>query len=235
MLILVFGISAIAWFMSIEYPFQKKVTQQALISDDQIAVKTSPWLSFIPRNKAPEVGIIFYPGGKTSPETFAPILREYAEHGLLAVITPMPFNTAFLGINNADDVIAYYPRVTTWFIAGHSLGGVAASVYMKKADTSKVKGLLLWASYPATDISDLKIKVLSVSGLEDRGATPEKIALHKKLLPSNTKYVAIGGANHWQFGFFQPKKARQKEIISASEQQNRVFEATYRFINSILR
>ncbi|MDF3125303.1 alpha/beta hydrolase [Rheinheimera sp. 1928-s] len=231
-LLVVVVTGTLAW-MSIPFAYHKDETATALISSDQVRVSQGDFISFQPVQTAPVKGILFYPGGKTSAETFAPLMRRFAEQGYLAVIVPMPFNTAFLGIDKADDVVAAYPAIQQWVIAGHSLGGVAAVEYVKTADLSRFKGLLLLASYPASDISQLGIAVKSISASKDLQSTPQKINDNKAKLPVNTDYVVIENANHWQFGSFAAEDEQQQGLLSPSEQAEQVFARSLAFLQAI--
>lgn len=229
-IILAIAFIGVGVWMSNPYSYQEDVVAQALISSDEVMVKTEPWLTFTPKEMANDTGIIFYPGGKTTADTFAPVMRQYAERGYLSIITPMPLKTAFLGIKKADDVIAAYPAIKQWFIVGHSLGGVGASEYVKNADLSKVKGLIFWASYAASDISELPISVLSISASKDLQSTPEKIQLNKVKLPSNSHFVEIEDGNHWQFGYYHEENNEQSSLKDFVSQQNAILMNTLEFI-----
>lgn len=232
--VLVLAVAGTLGWMSIPFAYQQEETAAALRSDDKVHVIQDEFISFTPAQSTPDKGIVFYPGGKTSAATFAPLMRRFAEQGYLAVIVPMPFNTAFLGISKADQVVAAFPAVQHWVIAGHSLGGVAASEYVKNADLSRFKGLLLLASYPASDISQLAIAVKSISGSKDSQSTPQKINDNKPKLPSATDYVVLENANHWQFGSFAAEHTTEQGLISASEQAEQVFRQSLAFLQGIL-
>lgn len=217
-----------AVWMSIPYPYQQEETQQALTSSTTVTVTQGDFIEFKP-NATSTIGIIFYPGGKTTASTFAPLMRQFAEQGFYAVITPMPLKTAFLGIDKANAVIAQNPSIKHWYIAGHSLGGVAAAEYVKAAPQSVI-GLLLWASYPGSDISKLTLAVHSLSADNDLQSTPEKIALNKAKLPTQTVYQVLENGNHWQYGHYQNKLNEQQNLLSRAEQQQQIVLATMHFI-----
>ena len=82
---------------------------------------------FVPED--PTAGLIFYPGGKVEYTAYAPLLRACAENGILCALVRMPGNLAVLDANAADGLQQEYPEVTTWYIAGHSLGGAMAAGY----------------------------------------------------------------------------------------------------------
>jgi len=46
--------------------------------------------------------IIFYPGGKVQYESYAPLMKAWAEEGTLCILPHMPGNLAVLDINAAD-------------------------------------------------------------------------------------------------------------------------------------
>ena len=87
---------------------------------------------FVPEN--PTTGLIFYPGGKVEYTAYAPLLRACAENGILCALVQMPGNLAVLDANAADGLQEEYPEVTTWYIAGHSLGGAMAANYAAAHD-----------------------------------------------------------------------------------------------------
>ena len=77
--------------------------------------------------------MIFYPGGRVDPRSYAPAARAIAAQGYLAVITPMPLNLAVFTPGRAAQVIAAYPEIHTWAIGGHSLGGAMAANFSHKS------------------------------------------------------------------------------------------------------
>ena len=79
------------------------------------------------------------------PSAYAPVLRQIAEEGYLVVITPMPLNLAIFNTGAADSVIESYPEITTWILAGHSLGGASAGIYAN-TNPAIIDGLALWDS-----------------------------------------------------------------------------------------
>ena len=130
----------------------------ALQSDANVQVKTDRWLEFIPSANESDVGLIFYPGGKVDPRSYAPMAHALAAQGFLTVITPVPLNLAVLDINAADAVIAAHPEITHWAVGGHSLGGSMAARYVQ-GHADQVEGLLLLAAYPDIDLSGLSLDV----------------------------------------------------------------------------
>jgi pimeloyl-ACP methyl ester carboxylesterase len=178
----------------------------AAMTNDAQVVFSQPrnfYYAFSPRNVTPQKGVIFYPGGLVDFRSYAPMARDIAAAGYLVVVVEMPLDIAFLGYDRATLIRLAYPKIKTWAVGGHSLGGVAASLYAYK-NPNRLNGLFLWASYPAdsNDLSKRKLKVISIYGSNDGLSTPEKVLGSVPLLPPATSFVEINGANHTQDGYY---------------------------------
>ena len=132
----------------------------ALQPDEAVRVESGEWLVFTPVGEAPTTGFIFYPGGRVDARAYAPLARGIAAEGYRVVIVPMPLHLAVLAPNRAAKVIAAFPEVTAWAVGGHSLGGAMAS-HFAAAQPQAVRGLVLWAAYPA-ESDDLSAQALAV-------------------------------------------------------------------------
>ena len=104
----------------------------ALESDSAIRVESEPWLIFTPLEGKPNTGLIFYPGGRIDPRSYASLLRPIAEEGYLVVVPSMPINMAIFNAKAADGIIDHFPEIESWAISGHSVGGVAAAIFTSK-------------------------------------------------------------------------------------------------------
>lgn len=203
----------------------------ALESDGEVTVQTAPWLLFSPTVKTPTVGLIFYPGGRVDPRSYAPAARAIAAQGYLVVIPPVPLNLAVFAPDIATDVIGANPAIQHWFVGGHSLGGaMAASFAYNNPET--VNGLVLWASYPASP-SDFSQRpdfpVLSIYGSADMGL--DGIEASRSLLSSTTEWVVIDGGNHAQCGWYGPQPGDNAATISREDQQAQLIAATVDFLS----
>jgi hypothetical protein len=194
----------------------------AMQGNQQLVVTDDSWISFSPRMPALETGIIFYPGAQVDPRGYAPLMRALAQRGYLAIIVRMPFNLAVLGIDRAEAVIAAYPGVEKWVIAGHSLGGVMAAQFVADHQAA-ISGLGLLAAYAATDISFHSLPVSSIYGSLDEAATPAEIETAAHLLPAHTSYIVIDGGDHYQFGGFE--NAPRTATIALDQQQQQTLAA----------
>ncbi|MGB8461090.1 MAG: alpha/beta hydrolase, partial [Priestia megaterium] len=44
-----------------------------------------------------------------------------ANEGYLVAVVDSPFNMSFFSQNKATDIVKSYPKISAWFIGGHSL------------------------------------------------------------------------------------------------------------------
>ena len=228
--IIVIGVlGMLVWAKTGTYP-ARAVALSALESTDRVTITQDKLIAFTPVEKA-ETGLIFYPGGLVEPTAYAPILRKIAEKGVLVVITPMPLNLAILNTGAANAVIDDYPHISTWILAGHSLGGASAAIFAENNPT-RIDAIALWDSYPpnSADLSDNTISTISIFGTTDNFPNTENFNDKKHLLPANTEFVGIEGANHAQFGDYGPQKGDVVASISLAEQHEKVSEIMLDFI-----
>lgn len=204
----------------------------ALRSTTSVSVtQNDEMIAFLPHTPA-RVGLIFYPGAKVDPVAYAISMHALAEHGYATFIVKMPLDIALLAENRADDVIAAHPDITVWAVGGHSLGGVAACDYA--AAHSKIKGLLLFASYPNGDMSQhTNLQVLSLSGSRDGLATPAKIAAAKHLLPLATTFTVIQGGIHGYFGDYGIQDGDGQPTISRVAARNQIIASSLAFLQHL--
>ena len=176
--------------------------------------------------------MIFFPGGLVEPTAYASILHRIAENSVLVVITPMPLNLAIFNPNSANAVIEAFPNISTWVLAGHSLGGASAAIYAEN-NPNKIDAIALWDSYPpdSADLSDNNIAVISIYGTTNNIPNTKSFNDKKHLLPADTIFIAIEGANHAQFGDYGPQKGDVVASISLAEQHDLVAEIMLDFIN----
>ncbi len=209
----------------------------ALQSDAAVNVDSSRWYEFTPVDANPVVGLIFYPGGRVEPRSYAPFMRQIAEAGYYAVIVPMPLNHAVFSPNKAAEVIAAHPEITKWVIGGHSLGGAMAALYTD-SHSDQIDGLVLWASYPA-DANSLAdqpdLAVASIYGTMDGLISQNDIDQSKPLLPTSAQFVPIEGGNHAQFGWYGNQAGDSMATISRDEQMARTVAATVAVLEKVAK
>jgi hypothetical protein len=209
----------------------KEIALAALESTDRVMVTQEQWIVFEPISYT-EIGLIFYPGGLVEAEAYAPILQKISREGMLVIITPMPLNLAIFNTGAANDVIDAYPHITTWIISGHSLGGAAAAIFAEN-NPDRIDTIVFWDSYPAdsADLSDNVISALSIFGTTNDNPNTDNLNDNKHLLPDDTIYIGIEGANHAQFGDYGPQGGDVIASISLIEQHEWVAEIMLDFIN----
>ncbi len=235
-LVVVSGLGFVDW-ASATNPIQAEAAA-ALQSDTPVQVTDGQsgtnWLVFQPIGQQPDTGLVFYPGGKVDYRAYAPYVHALAARGYLVVIVPMPLNLAVFDAGAAGQVIPAFPQVRYWAVGGHSLGGAMAAHYAAQ-HTGQVQGLVLLASYPASSDSLAKsgIRVLSVYSTNDGLATGEKIDAARPLLPEDTRYVAIKGGNHGQFGSYGTQSGDHPAAISRADQQAQAVAATDGLLRSL--
>ncbi len=209
------------------------IALQALNSDSTVTVSLdSGYYAFTPTDGAATTGFIFYPGGRVDYRAYAPVLRMIAEQGYFVALVPVPLNLAFFDVNAAAPVQAQHPEIEHWVVSGHSLGGVAASLYAKD-HLQELDGIVFFASYPADEsLKNSDIKILSIYGTLDM-AGMGKFDETKALLPSQTEYVVINGGNHAQFGSYGPQAGDNEATITPEDQWNQIATATVEFLKTL--
>jgi pimeloyl-ACP methyl ester carboxylesterase len=204
-----------------------QVAIDALNDGSGVDVSVSPTtIRMEPADGAKSTGLVFYPGARVDPRAYAHLLRPVAEAGYPVVILKVPYNLAVLTPGAANRVVGEDDDVDQWVVGGHSLGGTAAAAYAD-GERDELAGLLLWASYPASDMADqTQLDVLSVSGTADGFATPAEIADSKADLPPSTEFVAVDGAIHAFFGDYGDQRGDGTPTVSREEAQAQITAAT---------
>lgn len=229
-IIIIGALGMVIWSKTGTYP-ARTVAISALESTDKVTVTQQKWITFTPNTEV-HTGLIFYPGGLVEPTAYAPILHKIAEVGVLVVIVPMPLNLAIFNTGAANSVINNYPHISTWILTGHSLGGAAAAIFAENNPT-KIDALAFWDSYPpnSADLSDNSISAISIYGTTNNFPNTDNFDDQKILLPEDTMFIPIEGANHAQFGDYGPQKGDVVASMSLAEQHERVAEIMLDFIN----
>jgi hypothetical protein len=220
------AIGFVAWTRLARYPAFPEAAALA-----ETAQTPQGWYVFDPEEPA-DTGLIFYPGGLVDPAAYAPLMSELSKQGIMSVIVPMPLDLAIFGVNKANDVIAARPEIKHWIIGGHSLGGSMAAQYAKD-NAAKLAGIAFMGSYPAGDMSQSALPVVTIHGSLDGLATPTKINDSLKQLPSTTRNVLIEGGNHAQYGNYGPQAGDGVATISREEQQQQTMQAIVELVDQL--
>lgn len=204
------------WYVS-NYYRAEDVALEVLASGDHLEVQNN--LTILSPSYPTDTAIIFYPGAKVEAAAYLPLLDQLRQTGLTCVLVEMPFHLAIFDVNAAKDVMAQFPDIRHWYMAGHSMGGAMASWFAAdhadEVDGLILLGAYLYGDYPPADT--LTIYGSLNQSVEDKIDYAENV-------------VEIEGGNHAQFGNYGPQKGDMPATISAEEQQAQTVEAISDFI-----
>ena len=204
------------WYVS-DYYRAEDAALDVLASGENIEVQGS--LTILSPSYPTDTAIIFYPGAKVEAAAYLPLLNQLRQTGLTCILVEMPFHLAIFDVNAAEDVMAQFPDIRHWYIAGHSMGGAMASQFASEhpdeVDGLILLGAYLYGDYPPAD-------TLTVYGSLNQ-SVEDKIDYKENV-------VEIEGGNHAQFGNYGPQKGDLPAAISAEEQQAQALAAISDFI-----
>lgn len=166
-----------------------------------------------------DIGLVFYPGGRVEYIAYAPFCQKLQQEGINVFLVDMPFNMANFGVNKANNIISDHPEITEWYIAGHSLGGVAANMYASR-NADKISGLILVGIYLSMEY-DME-KTITINGSNDLRVADS--------VTYTTNVHVIEGGNHAQFGNYGENEGDGIASISTEEQQNQAVELIVAFL-----
>jgi pimeloyl-ACP methyl ester carboxylesterase len=210
----------------------------AMVSDSSVSVSESMTrIVLTPTGTASDTAVFYQPGAKVEARAYAAVLRPLAEAGHQVVIIKQPMGIAFLSLGAFDRVRSDFSAVPGWVLGGHSLGGTVASIQANDTGgdaPGSTRGLLLHASYPASDISEsLQAAVTSVFGTNDGLATPEDIDASRADLPGSAQFVPVEGAVHAFFGDYGPQPGDGEPTISHDEARTQISNASVEFVAAV--
>lgn len=217
------------------------VDEGLLLGNKDITVmKESTHLSFLPAPSKSNTALIFICGSGVTAEAYAPLLRPVADKGTPVFIIKLPYRFAPLAshkqtaMERVNAVIATYPEITDWVIAGHSLGGALAA-RMASLEPEKFSALLLIATtHPKReDLSSLDLPITKVYGSKDGVAPVARVLENKKLLPGHTRWIEVSGANHSQFGRYGHQLMDGEATISREQQEQLTREEIFRVLEEV--
>lgn len=218
MLLLILAILAgvFFWYVS-DYYRAEDIALQVMARDSGITVQEN--LTILSPAAPTDTAIIFYPGAKVEAEAYLPLLDQIRQTGVACILVHMPFHMAIFDADAAEDVIAQFPEIQHWYMAGHSMGGAMASKFASD-HPDLVDGLILMGAYIYGDYPDEK-------ALTIYGSLNQSVEDH---IDYTQNIVEIEGGNHAQFGNYGPQKGDLPPTISAQEQQKQAVEAIEAFL-----
>jgi hypothetical protein len=194
----------------------------ALGSDDAVTITDTRSATMYEPTDPTAAEFIFYPGARVDPRAYAVLARRIAESGSAVTVLKCPFDLSLI----CADPTPFLPDETPWAVGGHSLGGVSASTFVA-ADAPPGTGLIFWASYPLSDLSDrTDLSVTSIYGSQDGITTVSDVSADRPDLPPDTSYVLIEGAIHAHFGDYGSQPGDGEPEISRDEAQDQIVQAT---------
>ena len=168
---------------------------------------------------ATENAIIFFPGARVEYIAYSRLMYEFANNNYDCFLLSSPLNLAFFSMNKPSNIIKKY-RYKKWYLGGHSLGGVVATMYTTQ-NPNNITGIISLASYPTKKIPN-NIKYFSFYGSEDKVLNIKKYEESKKYLPDNYQIEIIKGGNHSGFANYGEQKGDGQAKISSDIQQKYV-------------
>jgi hypothetical protein len=210
----------------------------AMQSDALVTVEESATgIVMTPTSNPSSTGVFFQPGAKVDARAYAAVLRPLAEAGYSVVIPKQPLGIAFLATGAFESAQGAHPEISDWVVGGHSLGGTVAAMDAEAHDAdaaSPVTGLMLYASYPASDISStLTSKVLSLFGTNDGLATPSDIDASRANLPAGAVFTPIEGGVHAFFGDYGPQPGDGSPTITHDEARQLIARHSLDFLSGV--
>ena len=188
-----------------------ETARDALKNTDKVSVSEIPH-GLLFDGPSAETALVFYPGAAVDYDAYAPLMQKLASGGIDCFLMQMPLNTAFLGsgfYHRVHDSYSY----DRWLISGHSLGGVAACSYASK-HPDEVDGIVLLASYTASDLTACEFPVLTLYGSRDKVLNRDSLQESASLLPSVHTEKELPGGNHAWFGSYGKQKGDGRALIT---------------------
>ena len=207
---------AFFWYVSDYYPAED-MALEVLARDSGITVQDN--LTVLSPTVPSDTAIIFYPGAKVEAEAYLPLLEQIKQTGVTCILVHMPFRMAIFDAGAAEEVMAQFPDIQHWYMAGHSMGGAMASAFAA-GHPDQVEGLILLGAYIYGDYPDEKT-------LTVYGSLNQSVEDH---IDYTENIVEIEGGNHAQFGNYGPQKGDLPAAISTEEQQRQTVEAIKEFM-----
>ena len=175
-------------------------------------------------------GLVYYPGGRVTPESYVPTAAEVVSgRDVAVVIVDVPLNLAVLGPDRADNARAAVPAIESWYVGGHSLGGAMACRYAA-AHADDLDGLVLHASYCDRSLSGSDLRALSVLGTADGVIDADRERDSRSNLPEGARVVELAGVNHAGFGAYGPQRGDEPVSTDPAAMRERVGAVTGRWL-----
>ena len=179
-----------------------------------------------------EATLLFYTGALVEPQAYIGIAEGLAQNGITTYVIESSLNLPIFEMGTMESIVKE-EKLDKVYVAGHSLGGVVASLdAITLQKENYLAGVILLASYPdkSVDFSSSDIPVLSIVASQDKILNWEKYEASKSRLSKSSEELIIEGGNHSGFGMYGEQKGDGKASISTEEQQQKVIEKMTNFM-----
>jgi len=208
-------------FFHTVFPADREATLE-VYRDDRVVVEPGEgYIVMRPTGEHNHTAVLYFPGARVDPHAYLYPFADVVAAGATIVVAKPFMNMALFDPRSLEDFAPAAPGATRWLLAGHSLGGVKACML---AGDSRVAGLVLFASYCATDISGLERDTVVVLGSEDGLIDIEAVDAAASLLPPSARTVTIPGANHASFGTYGPQPGDGVATVDATVMRAQTME-----------
>ena len=211
----------------------RNLPKETFKNDSKVSIEeSSDKISFLANNSKNQNEIIFFQGGLTDPEAYAPLCRKIAENGFTCHLIKMNWRMPIWDYKKIEAMFDL--KNGKYVIGGHSQGAKMASQFVYE-NPNLMKGLfLLGTSHPRDfDLSNRALPVLKLYAELDGLASVSEVLENKNKLPKGTDFVEIKGGNHSQFGYLGKLLTDETAKIKLAEQQRLTTEKLVAFFNKI--
>lgn len=221
--------SSMVLYVNIHYAADG-IAVETLASDSSVSI-TKADNGYFFDGKGDDSLFVFYQGAKVDCEAYAPLMQKIASQGVDCFLISSPLRLSIMNLNPIGlDIINNY-EYQSYVFGGHSMGGVAASVFAADNPES-VSGVVLLAAYPSKKM-DEKTSTLSIYGSNDGVLNMEQYNSAKQYLPQSSEELIIEGGNHSGFGNYGEQRGDNTANISNDEQQRQTAAAVVDFCKTI--
>jgi len=178
------------------------------------------------RQRGASKGLLFIPGGDVDVRAYANLCKSVAAEGFFVALIPFPNNLAIVNPFLPSAIIQKYTKIEHWAIAGHSLGGVVASMYALLDPLDRIEMVASLSGGISPEASMLNYtkpyyyvtsKMDSANYVDPSQAVQEATEL---LLPGSTTKIVIPGGVHSQYGYYATNDPKEPEATISREKQH---------------
>lgn len=188
---------------------------------------------------------MYYPGSAVDARAYFPLAFSIAARGHLVVLIQMPLRFATFHYKEANAVIdsPLFTHLPNWAIGGHSLGGLASTLYVAEFG-DRVYAAVMHAGLWQANLTENPLPVANIYGTLDNltggfdryrslNIDPPPLGFGLNVNLKTAKFVTIEGANHYQDGDYGYQHPDEIAVISMEQQWGEVAQATVDFLHDV--